>query len=83
MPADEHYISTLLAVHGLDDETDCDGFVTNADWVRPREQTFQTSNPIWCLWDRDSQSRSWVSFNHCPTWDSPTGPSNMHQLWPE
>ena len=30
---DEHYISTLLAVHGLDDETDCDGFVTNADWV--------------------------------------------------
>ena len=30
--SDEHYISTLLAVHGLDRETDCLGVVTHADW---------------------------------------------------
>ena len=43
--ADEHYISTLLAVHGLDNETDCDGFVTNADWV---SSTFWTDQ-ILCI----------------------------------
>ena len=30
--SDEHYISTLLAVHGLDSETDCLGVITHADW---------------------------------------------------
>lgn len=40
--ADEHYISTLLAVHDLDQETDCDGFVTHADWVRSLPVFFAT-----------------------------------------
>ncbi|KAL3131147.1 hypothetical protein ABBQ38_000452 [Trebouxia sp. C0009 RCD-2024] len=31
--SDEHYISTLLAVHGLDHETDCLGVNMHADWA--------------------------------------------------
>ncbi|KAK9808849.1 hypothetical protein WJX72_005003 [[Myrmecia] bisecta] len=30
--SDEHYMSTLLAIYGLDQETDCLGFVAHADW---------------------------------------------------
>ena len=30
--SDEHYISTLLAMHGLDHETDCLGVNMHADW---------------------------------------------------
>lgn len=32
--ADEHYIPTLLAVHGLDNETDCQGLTTHVNWDR-------------------------------------------------
>ncbi len=32
--SDEHYIPTLLAVHGLEDETDCAGELTDRDWSR-------------------------------------------------
>ncbi|KAL6782791.1 hypothetical protein ACKKBG_A08140 [Auxenochlorella protothecoides x Auxenochlorella symbiontica] len=32
--SDEHYIPTLLAVHGLDNETDCSGSTTDANWDR-------------------------------------------------
>ena len=32
--SDEHYIPTLLAVHGLDNETDCVGELTDKDWSR-------------------------------------------------
>jgi len=34
--SDEHYISTLLAFHGLDNETDCRGELTDRDWSRVR-----------------------------------------------
>ncbi|KAK9787631.1 hypothetical protein WJX73_008336 [Symbiochloris irregularis] len=30
--SDEHYMSALLAYHGLDSETDCAGVITWADW---------------------------------------------------
>ena len=30
--ADEHYMSTLLATQGRDEETDCSGSVTHANW---------------------------------------------------
>lgn len=30
--ADEHYVPTVLAVHGLDNETDCQGQNTHAEW---------------------------------------------------
>ena len=29
---DEHYMSTLLATQGRDEETDCSGSVTHANW---------------------------------------------------
>ncbi|KAL4424080.1 hypothetical protein ABPG75_001381 [Micractinium tetrahymenae] len=32
--ADEHYFPTLLAVHGLDHETDCQGRFMDVDWSR-------------------------------------------------
>ena len=32
--SDEHYIPTLLAMHGLDNETDCTGELTDKDWSR-------------------------------------------------
>lgn len=32
--SDEHYIPTLLAIHGLDNETDCIGELTDKDWSR-------------------------------------------------
>jgi hypothetical protein len=32
--SDEHYIPTLLAMHGLDNETDCVGELTHKDWSR-------------------------------------------------
>lgn len=32
--SDEHYISTLLAIRGLDNETDCRGELTDRDWSR-------------------------------------------------
>ena len=35
--SDEHYISTLLAFHGLDNETDCRGELTDRDWSRVRK----------------------------------------------
>ncbi|KAI3432241.1 hypothetical protein D9Q98_003802 [Chlorella vulgaris] len=31
---DEHYIPTLLAVHGLEEETDCQGSLMDVDWSR-------------------------------------------------
>lgn len=34
--SDEHYISTLLAVHGQDNMTDCHGELTDRDWSRVR-----------------------------------------------
>ena len=33
---DEHYIPSLLAFHGLDNETDCHGGVATANWTMPR-----------------------------------------------
>ncbi|KAK9831707.1 hypothetical protein WJX74_006651 [Apatococcus lobatus] len=33
--ADEHYVPTLMAMHGLDDETDCLGMMTHTSWVWP------------------------------------------------
>ncbi|KAK9862414.1 hypothetical protein WJX84_009242 [Apatococcus fuscideae] len=45
--SDEHYISTLLAVHGLDDETDCDGFVTHADWEHITDIMHPRTYSIW------------------------------------
>ena len=32
--SDEHYIPTLLAMHGLENETDCAGELTDRDWSR-------------------------------------------------
>mmetsp|Transcript_16470 Transcript_16470/g.49327 ORF Transcript_16470/g.49327 Transcript_16470/m.49327 type:complete len:505 (+) Transcript_16470:419-1933(+) len=32
---DEHYIPSLLAFHGLDDETDCRGGLVTANWTLP------------------------------------------------
>jgi hypothetical protein len=32
-PADEHYVPTLLAVHGQDQRTTCSDALTAADWV--------------------------------------------------
>ena len=32
--ADEHYVPTLLAYLGKDQETDCWGFLVNVDWSR-------------------------------------------------
>lgn len=32
---DEHYIPSLLAFHGLDDETDCRGALVTANWTVP------------------------------------------------
>lgn len=32
-PADEHYVPTLLAVHGQDQHTTCSDALTAADWV--------------------------------------------------
>mmetsp|Transcript_11126 Transcript_11126/g.22233 ORF Transcript_11126/g.22233 Transcript_11126/m.22233 type:complete len:508 (-) Transcript_11126:140-1663(-) len=32
--SDEHYIPTLLAIQGLDNETDCRGELTDRDWSR-------------------------------------------------
>lgn len=32
--ADEHYVPTLLAYLGKDQETDCWGFMVNVDWSR-------------------------------------------------
>lgn len=32
--SDEHYIPTLIAIHGLDNETDCRGELTDRDWSR-------------------------------------------------
>ena len=33
--SDEHYLPTLLAVHGLDAQTDCTGVLTHSDWTWP------------------------------------------------
>ncbi|KAK9862348.1 hypothetical protein WJX84_002596 [Apatococcus fuscideae] len=33
--ADEHYVPTLLAMHGLDSETDCMGMMTHTSWTWP------------------------------------------------
>ena len=30
--SDEHYIGTLLAMHGMENETDCRGVLTYDDW---------------------------------------------------
>jgi hypothetical protein len=32
--SDEHYVPTLLAIHGLDNETDCHGELIDRDWSR-------------------------------------------------
>lgn len=32
--SDEHYFGTLLAAHGRDQETDCEGEITHVDWSR-------------------------------------------------
>lgn len=32
--SDEHYLATLIAVHGRDNETDCTGELTDRDWSR-------------------------------------------------
>lgn len=34
LSADEHYVPTLLAYLGKDQETDCWGFLVNVDWSR-------------------------------------------------
>ncbi|KAK9842052.1 hypothetical protein WJX81_006318 [Elliptochloris bilobata] len=49
--ADEHYVPTLLAVHGLDNQTDCLGVMTHADWAWPSwspktYQTFEVTLPL-------------------------------------
>ncbi|KAK9812629.1 hypothetical protein WJX72_000912 [[Myrmecia] bisecta] len=33
--SDEHYVPTVLAMHGFDDETDCLGMMTHAEWEWP------------------------------------------------
>lgn len=33
---DEHYIPSLLAFHGLDNETDCRGGLVTANWTVPK-----------------------------------------------
>ena len=48
--SDEHYISTLLAMHGLDHETDCLGVTMHADWAHkngshPRSYTPEQTTP--------------------------------------
>ena len=48
--SDEHYISTLLAMHGLDHETDCLGVTMHADWAHkngshPRSYTAEQTTP--------------------------------------
>jgi hypothetical protein len=35
---DEHYIPSLLAFHGLDNETDCRGGLVTANWTMPKAQ---------------------------------------------
>jgi Core-2/I-Branching enzyme len=35
---DEHYIPSLLAFHGLDNETDCHGGLATANWTMPKAQ---------------------------------------------
>lgn len=32
---DEHYVPSLLAFHGLDNETDCRGGLVTANWTSP------------------------------------------------
>ena len=34
LSADEHYVPTLLAYLGKEQETDCWGFMVNVDWSR-------------------------------------------------
>ncbi|DBB02673.1 TPA: hypothetical protein ACH3X3_011637 [Trebouxia sp. C0006] len=48
--SDEHYISTLLAMHGLDHETDCLGVNMHADWAHkngshPKAYTQEETTP--------------------------------------
>ena len=51
--SDEHYFPTLLAVKGLDQESDCKGLVMNVDWSRggphPRAYTLREVSAARCV----------------------------------
>jgi len=51
---DEHYVPSLLAFHGLDNETDCRGGLVTANWTgsaagHPLEYTSSDVNPQLCV----------------------------------
>ena len=57
--ADEHYVPTLLAYLGKDQETDCWGFLVNVDWSRggahPRTYSTQDIDVSRCAFLQNHQ----------------------------
>lgn len=50
---DQHYVGTLLAVHGLEDETDCTGMIVNEDWKWDSNDPFPIRPKGYQNWEID------------------------------